>query len=320
MAQTNFLTIFINRILFQKLVKQRGKKAPTTILLTIALDKLMQRPLREQWIQDMVRTIQELKTTFGEQLPFYFIVTKCDLIPGFLDFFSDSSKEELTQAWGITFTSASHYEPLADIFVQRFNALIKRINKQLIWRLHHEKNPYAKLYVKDFPMQLERVKEGLVECFKALTVQSDDLHLKGLYLTSATQQPTVEMETAPPPETLPAIEIQQNFLMLRPPERAHQSYFVKQLLLKSVIHHDYPPVRSRDYLFASAMAASMMIVSSAVFAYYFWLKPTVTSALSVPVEYHLTSNQSITEANRQPRLPGVDETKLKLYSQHVETI
>jgi len=66
--------------------------------------------------------------------------------------------------------------------------LIKRINKQLIWRLHQERNPLARPYIKDFPLHIERLKEAVITLLKTLALP--DLLISGVYLTSATQSKT----------------------------------------------------------------------------------------------------------------------------------
>ncbi len=72
------------------------------------------------------RQIRELRVVFGPTLPFYLVISKCDLLPGFIEFFSEYTKEELSQAFGITLPTLSANDKLADIFCERFNALIKR--------------------------------------------------------------------------------------------------------------------------------------------------------------------------------------------------
>jgi type VI secretion system protein ImpL len=46
--------------------------------------------------------IDEVMTRLKMVLPVYFLVTKCDLIAGFIEFFGDLRKSERSQAWGAT--------------------------------------------------------------------------------------------------------------------------------------------------------------------------------------------------------------------------
>lgn len=213
--------------------KKRGKHALNGILISLSLTELVVTEDREQFIHDLKYSLQELRTRFGDHLPFYFIITKCDLLPGFLDFFNDYSYEELTQAWGVTFPASSSPESLIDTFVSRFNALIKRLNTHLIWRLHQERNPYTKFYIKDFPLQLERLKEAIADVIKTLSADIP-FYLKGVYLTSATQEAVID-QMGTHPELVPAKEFQQSFQIMHHPNIARHSYFIKQFILHGLI-------------------------------------------------------------------------------------
>jgi len=217
---------------FLELVKKkRGKQALSGIVIALSLEELMTTQNREWLINDLKQSLSELRKKFSNDLPIYFTVTKCDLLPGFLDFFNDYSNEELTQAWGITFPPTATGS-LADTFVTRFNALIKRLNSHVLWRLHRERNPFAKFYIKDFPLQLERLKEAIVDVVKALTIEVP-INLKGVYLTSATQHIVTEQATTHP-ELVPAEEFQQSFQIMHNPYVSMHSYFIKQFILQGL--------------------------------------------------------------------------------------
>jgi type VI secretion system protein ImpL len=47
--------------------------------------------------------IQELYSQLGVRFPIYVMLTKLDLVPGFMEFFDALSKEERAQVWGMTF-------------------------------------------------------------------------------------------------------------------------------------------------------------------------------------------------------------------------
>lgn len=183
-------------------------------------------------IHELKKRITELKNQLGPAISFHFVITKCDLLPGFLDFFSETGSEELSQMWGLTMPSLQPGDKLLDVFVHRFNALIKRINKQLIWRLHQERNPNTRPAIKDFPFHLERLKEALKTMLKALAMP--DLSLQGVYLTSATQipaeDPVAYAHTSPSHLTHQALQI------MRPPTMPTRPYFVKQLVAQSFLH------------------------------------------------------------------------------------
>jgi type VI secretion system protein ImpL len=137
--------------------KYRGKKALTGVVLTLTASELMSATNKERTFVELKQQLAELREQFGNNLPFFLTITKCDQLSGFMDFFSDSGSDELSQAWGVTLPTLKDNESLAEMFTNRFNALIKRLNKQLIWRLHQERNPFTRPQIKDFPLQIERL-------------------------------------------------------------------------------------------------------------------------------------------------------------------
>lgn len=47
--------------------------------------------------------IQELYAQLGVRFPIYLMLTKLDLVPGFMEYFDTLSKEERACVWGMTF-------------------------------------------------------------------------------------------------------------------------------------------------------------------------------------------------------------------------
>ena len=207
--------------------KQNGLQG---IVLAVNLPEIikLQRADKLQLVQDIKKRVHELLALFGKQLPIHIVVTKCDLLPGFLEFFSDYSADETAQAWGITIPKLSENESLLDVFIHRFNVLIKRLNKQVITRLHQERNPNARPYIKDFPLQIERLKEGITQLLKALALPNTSL--QGVYLTSGTQP--IKEEAISPSFTIEAPHTQA-LQILSTPSMPVRSFFVRQLIL----HH-----------------------------------------------------------------------------------
>jgi type VI secretion system protein ImpL len=219
----NFLTL---------IKKYRGKKALTGVVLALPASELMSAPNKERAFAELKQQLQELREQFGSHLPFFLTITKCDQLPGFMDFFSDSGSDELSQAWGVTIPALKENENLAEMFTNRFNALIKRLNKQLIWRLHQERNPFTRPLIKDFPLQIERLKENILSALKIIAPETG-FNLQGVYLTSSMQQMIEEQTThlqAASSMSPQALQI------LRAPSMPTRAYFVRQLLLQALLN------------------------------------------------------------------------------------
>jgi type VI secretion system protein ImpL len=222
--------------------KFRGKRAINGVIIALPLSDIMnqQKQAKERLVHDLKRRISDLREQFGEHLPFYITITKCDLLPGFNEFFSDSGSDEIAQAWGVSLPRVKENEQIVDLFANRFNALIKRLNKQLIWRLHHERNPFTRPYIKDFPLQVERLKENVLSLLKILSSTDKDMHLQGVYLSSAMQATPEETTT-----TIHAATSSQTSLqIMRNPVMPSRAYFVKQLLLQNILSAENHPAQS----------------------------------------------------------------------------
>ena len=224
---------------FLTLVKKyRGKKALSGVILALPAAELMTGSSQERLFTELQQQITEARAQFGAHLPFFLTLTKCDQIPGFIDFFSDSGSDELAQAWGVTLPALKDNENLPEVFGNRFNALIKRLNKQLIWRLHQERNPFTRPQIKDFPLQIERLKDYLANALKIIAPDAN-FNLQGVYLTSALQQTPQDQEhatqlTAAPNLAPGALQI------FRAPALPPRTFFVRQLLLQALLATGQP--------------------------------------------------------------------------------
>lgn len=219
-----------------KLIQPFHKKNPIQgIIIALNLPEILkfQRQEKTQIVHDLKKRINELLDYFGHQLPIQLIITKCDLLPGFSEFFSEYSIDEIAQPWGITLPPRTN-ESLLDLFTHRFNALIKRLNKQIISKLHQERNAAARPYIKDFPLHMERLKEGITQLLKALSLPQ--LPLQGIYLTSGTQEIEKEQNTFTPVNHEPHTGFDnQNLQIMSLPPLPTRTYFVRQLILNQLL-------------------------------------------------------------------------------------
>ncbi len=276
-APSHAIYPFLWRHLLQLIHTFHQKNPVQGIVIALNLPEILKfhRQEKTQIVQDLKRRINELLERFGKQLPMHLVITKCDLIPGFSEFFSEYSIDEITQSWGITLSSQGTNESLTDILTKRFNALIKRLNKQLISRLHQERNSAARPYIKDFPLHIERLKEGITQFIKALGLP--ELPLQGVYLTSGTQEIENEQATFIPftPGAHAGFDNQALQIMSMPalPTRA---YFIRQLILQQLLT---TPVTSdikktnksswqRHLVYSSSIGA--ILIAGAVLGYDFY--------------------------------------------------
>ncbi|HEU5282037.1 MAG TPA: type VI secretion system membrane subunit TssM [Gammaproteobacteria bacterium] len=214
------------------------------IILTLPLPELMKANNAEtlnQLVLSLKRRLENLQHAFQRTLPCVLVITKCDLLPGFNEYFSESADDEITQAWGITLPYLRTGDRVDAIFSLRFNALIKKLNQQLIWRLHQERNPMIRPPIKDFPLQVERLKTLTQDLLRKLTKTTSAFQLHALYLTSALQTHTDTSNLV-----LDEHESERALQAFKAPTPSSRPYFIKQLLTYGLsMPPEAKPVRAR---------------------------------------------------------------------------
>ncbi len=275
----------------------KQKKRLNSVIIAMHLPELMAKQPNEtalSLIRDLRNRILDLIHAFGANLPFYLVITKCDLLPGFTEFFADSGSDELTQAWGITLPPHDPKEKLSDLFIHRFNALIKRLNKQVIWRLHQERNPNARPFIKDFPLQIERLKDNIHSVLKTLMIPQ--LSLQGVYLTSAIQ-PRAE-DNALYASSLANAFSQHALQLMRPPTTPTQTYFIRQLVMQGLLNTSETHATPKLHLITPRWAlytASIGLIATTAFLLGHDFEKSIRKTYAIQNElahYQLSSQQS----------------------------
>ncbi|MFJ3525616.1 type VI secretion system membrane subunit TssM [Pseudomonas sp. NPDC090203] len=137
--------------------------------------------------------IQELYNRLGVRFPLYVMLTKLDLVPGFMEFFETLSKDQRAQVWGMTFALDDGRDsdgPLPSL-LSEFALLEQRLNERLIERLQQERDPARRDLIYGFPQQFGALKEtlqGFLEGVFKPNAFEDRALLRGVYFTSGTQE------------------------------------------------------------------------------------------------------------------------------------
>ncbi len=214
--------------------KQGGAKNISGIAIAVPLAEIMKRNDTKAYyamIHSLSKRINDLQNTFRKPLPCFLVITKCDLITGFNEYFSEITDEEIGQSWGIPLPWNQKSAKVEQAFVNRFDALIKKLNQQLLWRLHQERNPMARPYIKDFPLQVEKLKGFTLDFIKRLNHGSAHSMLSGVYLTSALQT-KAEAQNSVIDEDVNQTE--RALQLFSEPSARSRAYFTKQFILHSL--------------------------------------------------------------------------------------
>jgi type VI secretion system protein ImpL len=179
---------------FLDLLKKHRKRRPINgVMIALSASDILQlSPLeREQHVTAIRQRIQELYDRTGIRAPIYVLLTKADLLAGFIEFFEDLSSEERAQVWGMTFPVEGTTGNPADLFSPEFDELVERLNERVLERVDRERDPIRRTLIYDFPAQLANVKASvsafLDDIFRGSTYETNAF-VRGVYLTSGTQE------------------------------------------------------------------------------------------------------------------------------------
>jgi type VI secretion system protein ImpL len=176
--------------------KHRSRRPINGVILTINAQDLLVggSAVRESHVESARRRLEELNRELQIQLPVYVMVTKCDLVDGFAEYFDDLRVEGRAQVWGVTFPydqTVSNEAP--GVFAGEFDALMARLNERVLERMEDAREVRRRTKIFAFPQQMATLREPLTawvsEVFSAREFEGQVL-LRGVYFTSGTQEGT----------------------------------------------------------------------------------------------------------------------------------
>lgn len=261
----------------QLLVKHRPRQPINGVILTLSATDLLQPDAdrRRVLAREMRERIAELHAQLGIRFPIYVMVTKCDLLAGFMEFFADFDKDERAQVWGTTLPAdagrparAAKAEPpqpetarLARLSAEMVS-LEKSLYDCLIARLHDERDRDRRAALFGFPQQWRLLRDALAEML-GLTFEpgsSAAPMLRGVYFTSATQ------EGSPMDRALGALSRALGLAhrVLPPARPSGRSYFVTRLLREVVLGEAGLAGTNRRWERQRAWAHGAVVLTSAL--------------------------------------------------------
>ncbi|MDR9751375.1 type VI secretion system membrane subunit TssM [Pseudomonas sp. SZMC_28357] len=184
---------------FLDLLKKHRRRRPVNgVIVALSVSDLLQQNEAQRQIQaQAIRArIQELHERLGLNFPVYVVVTKCDLLAGFAEFFEPMGREERSQVWGVTFplTQGDQVQlPGAALasFPGEFDALEKQLQGRVLERVQQERDLSRRALLYSFPQQFAGIGEVLTRFLNTVFEPNryqDPALLRGVYFTSGTQE------------------------------------------------------------------------------------------------------------------------------------
>jgi len=170
----------------------RPKKPVNGILLAVSLLDL------EGGEEEMAALAKALRDRLDEVtgrlemvVPVYLLVTKADLVPGFVEMFGDLRDKERGQIWGVTLPLLASPDERASLLEEQLQELFDVVGQRGFQRMCDERRVDARFKIFEFSQQLEgfgRNLQALVTDLFAENVYQDAPILRGVYFTSGTQE------------------------------------------------------------------------------------------------------------------------------------
>ncbi|MEL7449208.1 MAG: type VI secretion system membrane subunit TssM, partial [Pseudomonadota bacterium] len=181
---------------FLDLLKRYRKRRPINgVFVAISLSDLMTNTeaQRDAHIQSIRRRINELYDHFGIRFPVYVLLTKCDLVAGFMEFFDDLGQEERAQVFGMTFplNERDVTVQISEVFTREYDGLLQRLHDRTPERLNTERDAQRRALIYGFPRQMAALKATLGDFLEGIFGGSryeEQVLLRGIYFTSGTQE------------------------------------------------------------------------------------------------------------------------------------
>jgi type VI secretion system protein ImpL len=225
---------------------------------------------RYEHVQAVRRRLDELAEHLRIGVPVYLVLTKCDLIAGFSEFFDDLNPELRSQVWGMSFPVNKTMDgSAAKAFADEFQILLDRLNTRVLDRLHAENDRSRRAAILSFPQQLGALRDvarQFVEGVFAPNPYASQPLLRGVYLTSGTQ------EGAPIDRMMSAVARTFGVDAARVQAKgAQQRTFFVERLLKEVLFKESgfagtnPKLERQKILLQAASYAAVLLATALLF-------------------------------------------------------
>jgi type VI secretion system protein ImpL len=179
----------------QLLRKHRRRRPINGVIIAVSAADLLQESdaWRAAQAQSIRERLKELHEKLGVRFPVYVMVTKTDLLAGFMEYFDGLGREERAQVWGVTFPLAdtAHIDATLAAFPAEFALLEQQLQARVLARMQQERDVQKRALVYSFPQQFAGIGEPLGrflgDVFQANRYEEESL-LRGVYFSSGTQE------------------------------------------------------------------------------------------------------------------------------------
>lgn len=223
---------------FLELLKKHRRRRPINgVIVAVSASDLMRMNETERAAQAAAirARIKELHEKLEIRFPIYVLVTKCDLLAGFIEYYDNLGREERNQVWGVTFSNleTDKIDETLQSLPAELRALESQLQVRVLERVQQERDIKRRALIYSFPQQFTVLSDGvsrfLNDVFSSNKYEENAL-LRGVYFSSGTQ------EGSPIDRVMGALASSFGLdrQVLAPNANSGRSYFIHRLLKEVV--------------------------------------------------------------------------------------
>ncbi|MGU3494334.1 type VI secretion system membrane subunit TssM [Xanthobacteraceae bacterium A53D] len=189
---------------FLKMLRKHRPSQPLNgVMITLSVPDLLDRDPSErvEEIRRVRQRLAEMDEVLGARTPAYLMLTKADLLDGFVPFFNGLSRTDREQVWGVTFPleTSTDATKVPEQFGAEFDLLCGRVSTLLMERLQQEPDIETRGRMFHLPARFARLRAPVQEVLNELCAPSKLAPMplvRGLYLASGTQDDAAAAKAA----------------------------------------------------------------------------------------------------------------------------
>ena len=177
---------------FLGLLKKNRPRSPVNgIIVALGADELVQtdRAGLDRHAALVRRRLAEIRATLEVSFPVYLLITKADLLSGFVEYYDDLDVEGRRAVLGATLP-AENAQPKADDFAGAFDRMVIAQSERQAKRLYEEVDASRRSLILGFPSQLGALRNRFTRFIDGAFLSGDQPTgtLRGFYFTSGVQE------------------------------------------------------------------------------------------------------------------------------------
>lgn len=162
------------------------------VVVTVSADMLANgRPEDlDGWSRRLRERLDEVSGLLGVDVPVHLLVTRCDLIPGFAEFFADVREAERAQVWGFTLPLGGAATPAIERITAELQHILRVLSQRSVRRANVRDPLESRLAAFQFPLWFAAFRPNLLQVAATLFAQNrfqDALLARGVWFTSAAE-------------------------------------------------------------------------------------------------------------------------------------